>query len=205
VNRYGPAVADRFDAAYYRRFYGRRPVHDRHRIGQLATAVLALAAWWHLQVRSVLDVGAGKGYWGSWLASSHPRVRYHGIDASPYACRRYGHELADLATWEPAGRYDLVVCQSVLQYLPDRGAQQAIDVLGRAGRGLLFVEVPTLADRTTTIDPAASDMDVHWRTGRWYRSRLSQHFVEVGAGLWLHPDAGVSLFELERAPLTNRP
>ncbi len=61
-------MADRFDAAYYRRFYGRRPVHDRHRIGQLATAVLALAAWWHLPVRSVLDVGAGKGYWGSWLA-----------------------------------------------------------------------------------------------------------------------------------------
>src|SRR6478736_2873322 len=87
VNRYGPAVADRFDAAYYRRFYGRRPVHDRHRIGQLATAVLALAAWWHLPVRSVLDVGAGKGYWGSWLASSHLRVRYHGIDASPYACQ----------------------------------------------------------------------------------------------------------------------
>jgi trans-aconitate methyltransferase len=200
-----PASPERFDAAYYRRFYGRRPVHDRRRIGQLATAVLSLAEWWRLPVRSVLDVGAGKGYWGSWLAEHRPRVRYRGIDVSAHACRRYGHERADLATWEPPGRFDLVICQSVLQYLDDRGADHAIGALGRATAGLLFVEVPTLADRSTVIDPAASDLDVHWRTGRWYRTRLDRSFVEVGAGLWLSRQAPLPLFELERARLTNRP
>jgi hypothetical protein len=190
---------ERFDAEYYRRYYGRRPVHDRRRIGQLATAVLSLAAWWRLPMRSVLDVGAGKGYWGDWLAAHHPRIRYHGIDASRYACRRYGHELADLATWEPGRSADLVVCQSVLQYLDDRDATRAIDVLRRACAGLLFVEVPTLADRESVIDPAGSDLDVHWRTGRWYRQRLTAGFVEIGAGLWLSRTVPLPLFELERA------
>ena len=56
-------TSDRFDAAYYRRFYGDRPVHDRKRIALLATGVLSLAAWWRVPVRTVLDVGAGKGFW----------------------------------------------------------------------------------------------------------------------------------------------
>src|SRR3954447_16776705 len=83
-------VPERFDAAYYRRFYGQRPVHDRRRIGQLAAAafrvargapaVCGVAGWWRLPIRSVLDVGAGKGYWGDWVAANRPRVRYHGID-----------------------------------------------------------------------------------------------------------------------------
>ncbi|MFT3851158.1 MAG: hypothetical protein QM733_00200 [Ilumatobacteraceae bacterium] len=30
-----------------------------------------------------------------------------------------------------------------------------------AGGGLLYVEVPTLADRATVIDPDCSDLDVH--------------------------------------------
>jgi 2-polyprenyl-3-methyl-5-hydroxy-6-metoxy-1,4-benzoquinol methylase len=192
-------VPDRFDAAYYRRFYGRRPVHDRKRIGQLAGAVLGFAGWWRLPVRSVLDVGAGKGYWRDWLAEHRPRVRYHGLDVSEYACRRYGHELAELSTWQPSRRFDLVVCQSMLQYLDDRDAERAIATLGTACAGLLFVEVPTLTDRSTVIDPTGSDLDVHWRTGRWYRRRLDAAFTEVGGGVWVSRAAPLALFELERA------
>jgi hypothetical protein len=87
-------MADRFDAAYYRRFYGRSPVHGRRQIANLAEGVVSLASWWRNPIRSVLDVGAGKGYWRDWLAESHPTVRYHGLDASEYACSRYDHELA---------------------------------------------------------------------------------------------------------------
>ncbi|MGZ4806988.1 MAG: hypothetical protein ACXV5U_11435, partial [Ilumatobacteraceae bacterium] len=82
-------MAERFDAAYYRRFYGRQPVHDRRRIAQLAEGVLSLASWWRIPIRSVLDIGAGKGYWRDWLTTTRPRITYHGIDASEYACRRY--------------------------------------------------------------------------------------------------------------------
>ena len=145
-------MTQRFDAAYYRRYYGRRPVHTRQRIALLAEGVFSLAAWWRVPIRSVLEVGAGKGFWRDWLQSRHPRVSYHGIDASEYACRRYQHELADLATWKPPRSYDLVVCQSVLQYLDDSSGTKAIDTLADACRGLLFFDVPTIADRDNVID-----------------------------------------------------
>jgi hypothetical protein len=193
------AVPERFDAAYYSRYYGRRPVHDRRRIGQLAQGVLALADWWRVPVRSVLDVGAGKGYWRDWLSTNAPRVTYHGIDVSEHACRRYGHEHADLADWWPRRRYDLVVCQSVIQYLDDRRASEAIDALAAASRGLLFVEVPTIADRDHAIDPAGTDLEVYWRSGAWYRKRLAIGFTEIGGGLWSSHDSPAVLFELERA------
>lgn len=190
---------DRFDAAYYRRFYGRSGVHDAARIAHLAQGVFSMAAWWKISIRSVLDVGAGKGYWGGWLAEHRPRVRYHGIDVSEHACRRYGHEHADLATWRPRRAHDLVVCQSVIQYLDDPDASRAVRSLAEACRGLLFLEVPTVADRGTTIDPDGTDLDVHWRTGQWYRTRLQVHFTEIGGGLWLSHDHPAVLFELERA------
>ena len=113
-------MAPPFDAAYFRRFYGRRPVHTRRQIAHLGSGVLSFASWWRVPIRSVLDVGAGTGYWRDWLAEAHPSVTYHGIDASEYACRRFGHELADVAIWQPRRQYDLVVCQSVLQYLTTR-------------------------------------------------------------------------------------
>jgi hypothetical protein len=195
---------DPFDAAYYARYYGRRPVHDRRRIGLLASGVMSFAAWWRIPVRSVLDVGAGKGYWRDWLAAAHPSVTYHGIDISEHACRRYGHERADVASWQPRRRYDLVVCQSVVQYLDDAAARAAIDTIGAACRGLMWLEVPTSHDRTHSIDPSATDLDVHWRSGRWYRARLDRHFTEVGAGLWLAHDSTAVLFELERGRRTDR-
>jgi trans-aconitate methyltransferase len=192
-------TAERFDAAYYRRYYGERPVHDRRQIAALATGVVSLAAWWRIPLRSVLDVGAGKGYWRDWLASERPRVRYHGIDVSDHACRRYGHECADLATWEPRRVYDVVVCQSVLQYLDGTEATRALAMFGRACRGLLYLEVPTIGDRSSVIDPDGTDLDVHWRSAAWYRARLDRSFVEVGAGLWSSRLCDAPLFELERS------
>jgi len=193
------ASTERFDAAYYRRFYGQHPVHDRRRIGQLATGVFSLAEWWRIPIRSVLDVGAGKAYWRRWIEVHRPAVRYHGIDASEHACRRYGHELADLASREPRRMHDLVICQSVMQYLDDSSAARAHGTLADRTRGILFLEVPTVADCDGIIDPARSDMDVHWRTGRWYRSRLDKRFVEIGAGLWASRALDVPWFELDRS------
>jgi trans-aconitate methyltransferase len=194
-----PSLAGRFDADYYRRFYGRRPVHTRRQIASLGEGVMALASWWRIPLRSVLDVGAGKGYWRDWLAASHPRVTYHGIDASDYACLRFHHELADVASWRPRRRYDLVVCQSVLQYLDDKDAADAIGTLALACRGLLLFDAPTTADRDAVLDLTNTDLDVQWRTGNWYRKRLSVGFTEIGGGLWLSRTSSAVFCELERA------
>ena len=192
-------MAERFDAAYYRRFYGRRPVHNRRDIAHLGEGVISLASWWRIPIRSLLDVGAGKGYWRDWLAAAYPSVRYHGIDASEYACRRDHHDLADVAVWQPRRSYELVVCQSVLQYLDDNDAATAIDTLGVASRGLLLFDTPTIADRDTVIDPSSTDLDVRWRAGNWYRKRLGVAFTEIGGGLWLSRECPATFYELEHS------
>ncbi len=170
----------------------------------LATGVTSLAAWWRIPIRSVLDVGAGKGYWRDWLATERPRAHYQGLDVSEYACRRYGHELADVSNWIPLRRYDLVICQSVLQYLDDESARRAIAVIGQASSGLVLIEAPTVADRVEVIDHERTDLDIHWRTGDWYRSLLDAHLLEIGGGLWASRSLPIPFFELERARRRDR-
>jgi hypothetical protein len=196
--------AERFDAAYYRRFYRTAPVHDARRVGHLAAGVDGLCRWWRIPIRSVLEVGAGLGFWRRWFATNRPSVRVHTIDVSSYACRRYGHELADIAEWQPTRPFDLVVAQGVLQYLDDRAATRAITNLAAATRSVLFLEVPTAGDRHDVLDASVSDLDVHWRTGDWYRRRLREHFLELGSGLHYARGGPVRFYELERSPRPSR-
>jgi hypothetical protein len=153
--------------------------------------------WWGLPVRSVLDVGAGTGLWRSWFRVHRPGVRYRSIDVSEYACRRYGHEQRDIALWRPGRPSDLVVCHGVLQYLDDESCRAAIDNLGAATRAVLFLEVPTAADRRDVIDPMFTDLDIHWRTGAWYRKHLRPSFVALGCGLFVARSEDARFYELE--------
>ncbi len=187
-----------FGADYYRRFYGKGGVHDRRAIAHLASAVHGMAAWWGVTPTSVLDVGAGPGLWRDWYRTNHPRVKLTSIDVSEYACRKYGHELRDISTWTPPQPFDLVVCHGVLQYPDDRSATAAIDNIAAACKHVLYLEVPTSSDFRTVVDKEATDMEVHHRTGLWYRRRLEKHFIQAGAGIWVRRGGGVLLYELER-------
>lgn len=187
-----------FDAAYYDRFYGAQAVHDADRITHLAAAVHHLAEWWQVRIHSVLDVGAGTGLWRDWYRTTHPHVRVRSVDVSPYACKTFGHERRNISEWRPSGRFDLVVCHSVLQYMDDEHAARAVDHVGAATRYLLYLEVPTTDDLSTFVDPCRTDMHVYQRSGAWYRHHLDPHLRQVGAGLWAPRDA-VPLFELEAA------
>lgn len=192
---------DRFDAAYYRRHYaGHGRVHSAREIARLAAGVAGLAAWLGVELRAVLDVGAGPGLWRDWFRRHRPGVRYRSTDVSPYACARYGHERRDVSRWRSRERHDLVICQGVLQYLDDAAAARAIDNLGAMCRGLLYLEAITARDLAEAVDPEATDTAVHGRTGAWYRRRLARHFVQVGAGLWAARRAGLVFYELEAAP-----
>jgi trans-aconitate methyltransferase len=188
-----------FDADYYRRFYRDRPVHDRRRVARLAEGVFGMCGWWGVPVRSVLDIGAGPGYWRDWLASSRPRVRYHSVDVSAYAAARYGHEQQDISVWAPTRPFDVVVCQGVLQYLDDVAAGRAIANLARATRSILYLEVPSTEDRDTVLDTERTDFDIWWRSAKWYRARMTRNFVELGCGLHCIRSAGVYFYELERS------
>ncbi len=192
----------RFDEEYYRRHYqGPDRVHSAPQVGRLAAGVSGTAAWLGVEIRAVLEVGAGPGYWRAWFRRHRPAVRYLSTDVSPWACRRFGHELRDISTWRPRRSFDLVVCQGVLQYLDDRGAADAIENLGAACRGLLYLEAITRHDLDEVVDAARTDTRIHARTGAWYRQRLQPWFVQIGAGLWAARSAAIPLYELEGAPV----
>ncbi len=198
----GDASAERFDEAYFRRFYGddsAARVHGADEVALLARAIISLAGYWGWPLHSALDVGAGPGLWREALAREAPQLDYLGVDVSPTACARYGHQRRDIASWRTRRRFDLVVCQGVLQYLDDEPAASALDNLAAMTKGLLFLEALTRKDLDEVADRQRTDADVFLRTGAWYRARLRPHFLQIGAGLFCKRDSGLLFFELERA------
>ena len=189
-----------FDEAYYTKHYGGRArVHSAVEIARLASGVCGLAGWLGVELESALDVGAGPGLWRDWFRRHRPEVRYRSTDLSAYACERYGHERRDISRWRARGRFDLVVCQGVLQYLEAADAERAIENLGAMARGLVYLEIVTRHDLAEVVDLETTDTAIHARTGAWYRKRLRPHFVQVGAGLWAARRAGLPFYELEAA------
>lgn len=188
----------RFDEKYFDRFYGKRPVRTMNEVSRLAAAVHELVAWWGGSIQSVLEVGAGPGDWSNWYRTMYPQVRVLSTDVSEHACARYGHEHRDIAEWAPRRPYDLVVCMDVMQYLDDRRASRALQNLATATRTCLYFDALTAHDAKHTVDRASTDLDAHLRPGEWYRTRLSRHFTQAGAGLWVRKSGAIVLHELER-------
>lgn len=186
-----------FDAKYYERFYGRGSVHTVSQIDKLATGIHSLLSWWGVEVASVLDVGAGPGYWRDWYRTNHPKVKVLSTDVSNHACITYGHKRADISDWVPPRKFDLVICHSVLQYPDNTATARAITNLAAGCRHFLYLEIPTTTDFDDVVDPHATDMSVHRRSGRWYRRHLDAHFRQVGGGLWLSRTSAVPMYELE--------
>lgn len=189
----------RFGAAYYDRYY-RDPatrVHEARGQERLAGLVFAWMAYLELPVRRVADLGCGMGHWRRVVAKRQPSARYTGVESSDYLCRTLGWERGSAADWKGRGRYDLVICQSVLQYLDDREARAAIRNLARLCRGLLYLEALTREDWDRNCDRSITDGRVHLRRAAWYRRHLAPYFRALGGGLFLPRDADVVVYELE--------
>ena len=189
---------EKFDRAYFERYYGKQPIHTVNEIAHLATAVHEMLAWWAAPVRSVLEVGAGRGDWGNWYRTLHPTVRVTSTDVSEHSCATFGHKRRDIAQWAPKRPFDLVICTDVLQYLDDRAATRALRNLTTATRTCLYFDALTSFDAKHTVERSKTDLNVTLRTGDWYRQRLSRGFTQAGAGLWIRKGSTVVLHELER-------
>ena len=189
---------EKFDRSYFERYYGKQPIHTVNEIAHLATAVHEMLAWWAAPVRSVLEVGAGRGDWGNWYRTLHPTVRVTSTDVSEHTCATFGHERRDIAQWAPKRPFDLVICTDVLQYLDDRAAARAVRNLTAATRTCLYFDALTSFDAKHTVERSKTDLNVTLRTGDWYRQRLSRGFTQAGAGLWIRKGSTVVLHELER-------
>jgi hypothetical protein len=189
---------EKFDRSYFERYYGKQPIHTVNEIAHLATAVHEMLAWWAAPVRSVLEVGAGRGDWGNWYRTLHPTVRVTSTDVSEHSCATFGHKRRDIAQWAPKRPFDLVICADVLQYLDDRAATRALRNLTTATRTCLYFDALTSFDAKHTVERSKTDLNATLRTGDWYRQRLSRGFTQAGAGLWIRKGSTVVLHELER-------
>ena len=189
---------EKFDRSYFERYYGKQPIHTVNEIAHLATAVHEMLAWWAAPVRSVLEVGAGRGDWSNWYRTLHPTVRVTSTDVSEHSCATFGHKRRDIAQWAPKRPFDLVICTDVLQYLDDRAATRALRNLTTATRTCLYFDALTSFDAKHTVERSKTDLNATLRTGDWYRQRLSRGFTQAGAGLWIRKGSTVVLHELER-------
>jgi hypothetical protein len=189
-----------FDETYYRRYYedSRTRVHDAAKIAHLARGVTEMVQWYGGRLDSVLDVGAGAGLWRDWFAKHRPQSKYRSTEFSAYACEAYGHEQRDISRWRARERFDLIVCQGVLQYLTDTDCASAIENLGVMARGFLYLEAITKKDFEEVCDQGKTDGAVHLRRASWYRARLGAHFLPVGSGLYYSKRGPLQFYELER-------
>ncbi|MEU7767453.1 trans-aconitate 2-methyltransferase [Nocardia sp. NPDC049190] len=74
--------------------------------------------------RCVVDLGCGPGHLTAALAERWPAARIRGLDSSPdmvVAARTRGIDvtLGEVRDWRPSADTDVVVCNAVLQWVPD--------------------------------------------------------------------------------------
>jgi SAM-dependent methyltransferase len=195
-----------FDRAYFDKWYR----HPGYRIGTRADLArqihLAVAAAEYVlmrPIRSVLDVGAGEGRWQPVLHTLRPRARYTGVDPSEYVIHRYGARrnivrgtFDDLDTLFPTRTFDLVVCCSVLNYLPPDACQRAIHQLSARTHGVAFLEI------FTADDAVVGDTDAwHAESPRTYRQWLTRAgLTPCGMHCYVSRSAAASASALELFP-----
>lgn len=189
----------RFDEAYYQRFYEAEDtrVTSPQEHSALAEFVFAFARWNQVDVKSVLDIGAGVGLWKQWIEASAPEVKYTGTEVSQAMCKKHGFLNRDIARWRDRKKHDIIVCQGVLQYLPDPDVAPAVANIAAMSRGLVYLEITTRGDLRERCDTDRTDQDIFVRNGSYYRGILTKHLIPVGAGLWWVKDKAAPFYELE--------
>jgi trans-aconitate methyltransferase len=190
---------DYFNRDYYKRFYVNRAtrIRDTTNIPDLADFVFSYLRHLHLPVRTVLDVGCGLGEWKIACEKAYPKSRFQGIEYSGYLCGKLGWKQGSAVDFKLSRTYDLVICQSVLQYLTDHDARRALRNLARHCHGALYLEVVTKKDWHDHCDQRVTDDNIHLRTGAWYRRELRSRFRTLGGGLFITKKAPAVLWEME--------
>ena len=190
-----------FDAAYYERFYldPRTRVAEPVDVEIQARFLCSFLDHLRINVRWILDLGCGLGRLREPLLARFPRARYTGVEVSEYLCAELGWVHDSVATFRARRRFDLVICQDVLQYIDDEEAERALDNLARHCRGALFFGALTREDWEENCDQARTDGNGYLREGAWYRRRLAPAFTCAGGGVFVARRAGIVTFELDRA------
>lgn len=192
-------MAERFDKAYYDRFYRNPATRAVTPAVSRRQAVFLAAYLKHLEipVRRILDVGCGIGTTLRAMGKQYPRAVLQGVEISQYLCKRYGWQQGSVVDYQVNTPFDLVLCHDVLAYLDADDCSRAIENLARLSRAAVFLGVLT-ADDAEWYDPNRTDRTQQLRPAQWYRDRLRVHFVGVGGGLYLKRPPEVAVWALDR-------
>jgi SAM-dependent methyltransferase len=194
-------VRNEFDRSFFARFYddASTSVISEDDVFRRACFVLAYLAHLRVPVHRVLDAGCGTGMWKRALHRIDRSIEYAGVDPSEYLCRTHGWIQSSIAEFTSRRKFDLVVCQDVMQYLSNPDAERSIDVMARVCRGALYFDVPTREDIDDGyLDMRKTDRHIHVRGAAWYRRRLQAHFVSAGGGVFVAPRSRAIVLALER-------
>jgi len=143
------AAGKRYDRSYFDRWYRSREKVVTPEDTTIKARFALAAAEYMLgrRVQSVLDVGCGEGEWRAVLRRARPQLRYTGVDSSEYTVKRYGRRrgirhgsFGDVGTMGLRGRFDLVICANVIQYVETRELRRGLRAIRRLTRGLAFLE-----------------------------------------------------------------
>jgi trans-aconitate 2-methyltransferase len=127
--------------------------------------------------RRVVDLGCGPGNSTELLIERYPGAEVIGLDSSPDMLRQARERLprgnfmqADLATWSPQQRTDLLFGNAVFQWVPDHPAvlQRLLRALPEGG--VLAVQMPD-----NTNEPALALMREVGANGPWAARLMASH------------------------------
>jgi SAM-dependent methyltransferase len=189
----------RFGADYYSRYYrnANTRVNEANDTRRLARFIGSYLKHIGQPVRNVLDLGCGLGQLQKPLRDEFPDASYLGVERSDYVCERYGFRAGSVVDFKARGRFDLVICKGVLQYLTASEAEAALENLGKLCRGALYLEALTREDWTDACDQQRTDGAVYLRPASFYRRRLRGAFRSCGGGIFVHERSGAVLYALE--------
>jgi SAM-dependent methyltransferase len=194
-------VRSDFDEAFYARYY-HRPATAAATLDEVslrARYVLAYLDYLGVGVRSALDAGCGLGHWKHALERLDRSIRYTGVDSSEYLCGKYGWVHGVIADFKSRRKFDLVICQDMLQYLDAREVRRSVETIARLCRGALYLDVPTKDDFDAgVLDTRHTDGNIHVRTARWYRRVVAPYFYSGGAGVFIPNNSRTVVLGLER-------
>ncbi len=193
------APSSRFDEAYYRRHYEspRTQAETPQETALRGDFIAAYLRHIDLPVRRIVDLGCGTGRLLNVLKEHFPKAKLTGVEFSEFACAQYGWQRGSVVDYRPRTPYDLVVCNDVIQYLPEADAERALSNLAKICRGALYLGVLTQEDWENGCDQSRTDGNVHLRASAWYRERLAKHFVNAGGGIFVRHETPVLLWSLE--------
>jgi trans-aconitate 2-methyltransferase len=164
-------------------------------------------------VRNAIDLGCGPGNSTEVLAARYPAAAVTGLDSSEdmvLAARKrlpqLSFEVADIGTWSPAQRYDVILANASLQWLPDHETLYPSLAGKLAEGGSLAIQTPDnieepahrLAREVAAAGPWAGKIGhvkhLPRHSASYYYELLRRHcdHVDVWRTTYFHPLAGAS-------------